>query len=285
MKSRILFFLTACLWIANLPSASAALRPFKVVVDPGHGGTDHGTTFDDGTFRITEKSVTLLIARQVASQLKAEGVDVVLTRSDDRELPLGKRTELANRLGADVFLSIHMNSTQEAPRRSRSAEGAEGVETYILDNATDASSRRLAHLENTVISHDGNETPQQHDVALILRDLRLDANLAESKRLACSLQNNLSATGNRLLKVRNQRNHGRRNRGVKQALFHVLLGADMPSVLLEAGFLSSPRDRALVLSYEGRKAIAASISQAIEQFRKLKGTHAATIALSNCQVR
>lgn len=246
----------------------AAVRPFKVVIDPGHGGSDHGTVYYNGNYPISEKSVTLMIARQVAAQLRAEGVDATLTRKDDRDLPLGKRTELANRLGADVFLSIHMNSAPGAD-----LSGAQGVETYILNNATDASSRRLAHLENTVISHEGLETPQQEDVALILRDMRLDANLSESKRLACAVQNGLSGK------------KAQRSRGVKQALFHVLLGADMPSILVEAGFLSSARDRAVVLSSEGRRMMGVSIARAIEQYRAHKGTRAASLALSRCQVR
>jgi N-acetylmuramoyl-L-alanine amidase len=256
-------------------NAQAAVRPFKVVIDPGHGGTDHGTVYYNGDYPIAEKKITLLIARQLAAQLKAEGVDVTLTRKDDRDLPLGKRTELANKLGADIFLSIHLNSAPGADAR-----GTEGVETFILNNATDASSRRLAYLENTVISREGIETPQQEDVALILRDMRLDANLSESKRLACAIQNHLSG------KVRSaKRSFYRRNRGVKQALFHVLLGADMPSVLVEAGFLSSPHDRAAVMTIEGRRAMAASMARAIEQYRRLKGTRAATVALSRCQVR
>jgi N-acetylmuramoyl-L-alanine amidase len=266
---------------------------FRVVIDPGHGGSDTGAIFYNGDYPIVEKNVTLMIARQVAAQLRARGIDATLTRRDDRELALGKRTELANRLQADLFLSIHMNSAPESELK-----GAEGVETYILNNATDASSRRLAHLENTVISHDGHETPQQEDVALILRDMRLDANLSESKLLACEIQNNLagghargsrpllaSASHKKMPRPELRRRAYQRNRGVRQALFHVLLGADMPSVLVEAGFLSSPRDRSIVLSFDGRRAMAASIVHAIERYRTLKGTRAARLALGRCQVR
>ena len=282
-----LMLMMLLLCATNAPTLARAFnRPFKVVLDPGHGGSDTGTTFYNGLYAITEKSVTLLIARQVADQLRAEGIDVTLTRRDDRDLSLGRRTEIANRLGADLFLSIHMNSTQSQGRGE-----PEGVETYILNNATDASSRRLAHLENTVISHVGNETPEQEDVALILRDMRLDANLSESKRLACTLQNNLVGRGRegrpRSTAGSPQKAPARttqRNRGVKQALFHVLLGADMPSALVEAGFLSSSQDRAIVLSAEGRKAIAAAIARAIEQYRALKGTRAASVALNSCKV-
>lgn len=258
------FALLSALLISSLANAGAQLRaPFRVVIDPGHGGSDHGTVFDNGILQIAEKDVTLMIARQVAEQLRAKGFHVTLTRQNDKEIPLGARTQLANRLGADIFLSIHMNSG-DSPE-------AEGIETFILNNTTDASSRRLAHLENTVISHDGIDTPEQADVALILRDLRLDANLSESKRLACAIQSGLTEGK-------------RRSRGVKQALFHVLLGADMPSVLVEAGFLSSPRDRALVLSPQGRRAMSASIANAVEQFKQSKGTRIAHSTLNRCKV-
>ena len=294
---------------ATTPSSALSRKPFKIVIDAGHGGSDHGTVYENGLLQIAEKDVTLLIARGVARELQARGFEVTLTRTDDRELPLGARTQLANRLSADLFLSIHMNSTQSpnAPRGS----SAEGIETYILNNASDASSKRLAHLENTVISHDGIETPEQADVALILRDLRLDANLSESKRLACAIQSSLTAAPLEISAPNAPLDHldhrpqlavdlrrskravrhpvqlgqvRRRDRGVKQALFHVLLGADMPSVLLEAGFLSSPRDRALVLSPQGRHAMSTAIAGAIEQFRLAKGTPRAALALSRCKV-
>jgi N-acetylmuramoyl-L-alanine amidase len=252
-------------------------RPFKIVIDPGHGGVDHGTVHDNGMVKLAEKDVTLMLARGVARELIARGFEVTLTRTDDRDLALGARTQLANRLGADIFLSIHMNSTTPG-----SKHGTEGFETYILNNATDASSKRLAHLENTVIWREGIKTSQQADVALILRDLRLDANLSESKRLACAVQSGVAAShgkdGNK------PRGGGWRDRGVKQALFHVLLGADMPSALLEAGFLSSPRDRAVVMSPQGRKAVSEGIARAIETFRNAKGTPKAALALSRCKV-
>ncbi len=256
-----------------MPFAQGSVPTFRVVIDPGHGGNDTGTVFDNGIVRISEKDATLLIARQVAKQLKAKGIGVTLTRQEDRDLSLGARTALANRLGADVFLSIHMNSTHS--RAPKLGPVAEGIETYILNNATDATSKRLARLENSVIQHTEGESPQEADVALILRDLRLDANLGESKRLACAIQDGLSTPGHpsRL-----------RNRGVKQALFHVLLGADMPSVLVEAGFLTSARDRAAVLSPKRRKAMAASIAGAIDRFRKQKGTPQEQASLSRCKV-
>jgi N-acetylmuramoyl-L-alanine amidase len=255
------------------PLAAPALsRPFRVVIDPGHGGNDHGTIHASGGGRVAEKDVTLTLARRVAAELRSLGMSVYLTRDADEEIDLGARTKLANRLRADAFLSIHMNSAHGG----RGA-GAEGIETFILNTASDASSRRLAHLENSVLgSAYDTSTPEATDVALILKDLRLDANLGESKKLACSVQNDLvAATGAR-------RRH--RDRGVKQALFHVLLGADMPSVLVEAGFLSSARDRANVLSARGQKVMSRALASAVERFRRSREQPALAHALARCKV-
>lgn len=245
------------------------LKPFRVVIDPGHGGSDRGAIYDNGTLLVSEKDVTLLLAKQVAAQLRAKGFKVVLTRTSDQEVPLGERTALANRLRADVFISLHMNATS-----TPMVTDAQGVETYILNNTTDATSKRLAHLENTVLGNRNSATdsPEQMDVALILRDLRLDANLSESKRLACQVQNHLAPSKHK-------------NRGVRQALFHVLLGAEMPSILVEAGFLNNTSDRALVLSPQGRTSVGRSIAHAVERFRREKNTALASVALSKCKVR
>jgi N-acetylmuramoyl-L-alanine amidase len=254
------------------------LRPshahiFRVVIDPGHGGVDEGTVFDNGKTRVSEKEVTLKLAQKVAYRLQAKGYRVTLTRNHDKEVPLPERTALANRLHADVFISLHMNSTH-----SLHLTDTQGVETYILNNTTDASSRRLAHLENTVISAERAESPSQWDVALILKDLRLDANLAESKRLACDVQSKLVQATSLKPLVR------RRNRGVKQALFHVLLGADMPSILVEAGFLNSPHDRTFVLSSNGQAIMSQAITDAIEQYQRYKNSPKSFISLNKCKI-
>ncbi len=243
-------------------------KPFRVVIDPGHGGYDHRTIYTVGKQKIAEKDLTLALAHQTAAQLRAQGFSVILTRESDQDVSLPARTALANRLGADVFISIHMNSGN-----------AEGIETYILNNATDASSKRLAQLENSVLEPDSLGSPEQNDVALILKDLRLDANLSESKRLACAVQSNL-------LKASAQaaRAAAPRNRGVKQALFYVLLGADMPSVLVEAGFITSARDRATVQSPQGRKQLALAIAQSVEQFRQSRESTKTAMALNRCKI-
>ncbi|HLE00674.1 MAG TPA: N-acetylmuramoyl-L-alanine amidase [Bdellovibrionota bacterium] len=278
------FLIPELVWASSVPPGvlNRNLNAFRVVIDPGHGGADYGTIYDNGRIKIAEKNITLALARRVAEKLRKRGYTVFLTRNADREVALPARTAMANKLHANVFISIHMNSTA-----SPQGLATEGIETYILNNATDESSRRLAHFENTVLgagSPDGEPEslpPENLDVALILKDLRLDANLSESKRLACAIQDGLvSATS----QLNGRRPIQHRNRGVKQALFYVLLGADMPSALLEAGFLTHPRDRAIVLSPEGQNAMSGSIVKAIEQFRRTKGTTHSMSALSRCKV-
>ncbi len=257
-------------WVS---SAEAREQPFRIVLDPGHGGSDEGAVFRTRHTRIAEKTITLQLARKVAHQLRARGYLVTLTRNDDREVPLGTRTQIANRIGAEIFISIHMNSSEVARRKD-----AEGIETYILNNTSDASSKRLAHLENSVISNESNDSPEDRDVALILKDLRLDGNLSSSKRLACNLQEHLvRATSNRVNVIR-------RNRGIKQALFHVLLGADMPSVLVEAGFLNNEFDRSFVTSLRGQAIASRAIADAVDHYRnRFQGSHALA-TLSRCKV-
>ncbi len=271
MRSCFTLFAWLCgvgaVWISHPASAAptpAKRAPFRVVIDPGHGGSDEGATYKSGSFKISEKQLTLLIALEAAEQLRARGFQVHLTREDDSEVSVPERTKIANRLGADVFVSIHMNSA--AHLDAAKAKHAQGIETYILNNASDASSRRLAALENSVITPK-EDTPELTDVALILKDLRLDANLSDSKRLACAVQQNLVSL---IPGAKGPRGHPKKDRGVKQALFHVLLGADMPSILVEAGFLTHPKDREFVRSQLGRRAMGVALAEAIEVYKETR---------------
>jgi N-acetylmuramoyl-L-alanine amidase len=262
----------------NAKKASAPKKSrFRVVLDPGHGGIDKGTSYE----QLYEKDVTLALAKEVASQLRSRGIEVVITREADREIPLSQRTAKANKLGADVFISLHMNSLP------RGAELASGTETYILNNANDGSSKRLAELENTVMAGEPGSNPNSKDaepmdVALILKDLRLDANLPESKRLACMLQSQMVLARGRA--TGNTESAPKTDRGVRQALFFVLLGADMPSALVEAGFLSNPKDRAWLMSQSGQKGFGLAIARAINLFRLQKNTLEARKTLNTCKV-
>lgn len=274
-KPLIPILLIVCASVASFTLTATAVaaiesaKNFKIVIDPGHGGADLGAVHQDKKERFSEKEATLKLAQELSRQLGKLGYPVILTRNQDADLALNARTAIANREKARLFISIHMNSLPPTPK----SKGAEGVETYILNNASDASSRRLAELENKGINpNQGSELTKESEVNLILKDLTLDANLTESKRLACVLQSHL-------VSVTKQK-----TRGVKQALFVVLLGADMPSVLLEAGFVSSEKDRKLHNSPHGIRAMAAGMVRAIEQFRTQAGTPEAAKTLGSCLV-
>ncbi|MCC7440734.1 MAG: N-acetylmuramoyl-L-alanine amidase [Bdellovibrionales bacterium] len=259
----------------TLSAAPLKADPFLVVIDPGHGGADHGAVVRDQGRRVSEKDVTLKLALAAAREMRARGMRVVLTREEDRDVGLTERTALANRLGARVFLSLHMNSAS-----GRRAGEAQGVETYILNASTDQSSRRLADLENAVLSGSvANKDQDTPDVGLIVKDLLIDGNLPDSRRLACAVQGSLvNATSA-------QAGRRARNRGVRQALFYVLLGADMPSALVETGFLDHPRDRSLVLSESGRRSIARALADAMAGFRDGASRRVASSKLSTCLIR
>ena len=258
-------FFSTTLLAALLMSGQAWAKSskFLVVIDPGHGGTDRGATYDDSksiknifktpgkSASIMEKNLTLMIARDLARELLIKGNSVILTRNEDRDMQLQDRTALANRLKANLFISIHMNSSTDKSVKSG------GIETFILNHATDDSSKRLADLENKVLKEsEAIEKTKSANVSLIMKDMILDANLEPSRQLACAVQTRLSK--------------GSVNRGVKQALFYVLLGADMPSILIEAGFINAKQDRARVLKTKTRLAIASQIAAAIDDFRAKK---------------
>jgi len=249
--------------------------PFLVVIDPGHGGEDRGAEWKSGSRRWIEKDLTLKLAIQTQRALRAKGIQAILTRRKDQTLTLAERTAVANRVSANAFISIHMNASGT---HTPSSHQAQGVETYILNNSTDQTSIRLAQLENTVLK--GSTVSENHnsDVALILKDMMLDANLGESKLLACLIQDQLvTATSNKFSRQK-------KDRGVRQALFHVLLGADMPSALIEAGFLDHPRDRQLVDSPEDRNRMGKALAEAIAAYRTILGSPEAATLVSSCKV-
>jgi N-acetylmuramoyl-L-alanine amidase len=210
----------------------AAAPPGKsqpiIVLDPGHGGVETGAIGPSG---LAEKDVTLDLARRLKVLLERQGATVVLTRDDDRVLPLDDRTAIANHNRAVLFLSIHMNASKR--------KTAVGAETYFLAvAATDAEARTLAGLENKAYEPADAAAPAApegqagRDLELILWDLAQNSFLAESSRLAEKVQTELNTAT------------GVRDRGVRQAPFRVLMGATMPAILVEAGFISNPEEEA-----------------------------------------
>lgn len=191
----------------------------RVVVDPGHGGHDPGAV---GVTGLQEKDVVLSIGLKLRDLLKEElGLDVVMTRSTDVFIPLEERTAIANKVNADLFISVHANA---APNRS-----ASGIETYYLNLAKTEKVAQLAAKEN------GTSLEKVSVLQAILFDLMANYKLNDSAHLADEVQKALYK------KVRGQHADAR-NLGVKQGPFYVLVGATMPSILVEAAFLSNVQE-------------------------------------------
>lgn len=217
-----------------------------VILDPGHGGKDVGASLLSKP-QITEKDLTLRLALKTAKILKSHGVQVKLTRTADQTLALDERTKKANQMAMNtssaLFVSIHLNSS---PNKHSS-----GIETYVFNAATNEASARLAEIENGPV-HNQILHPEAHGpLDLILTDLTSTANYADSVALACSIQRHASIP----LKLK--------DRGVHQALFYVLMQTKMPSVLIEAGFLSHSQDRKRLLAADFQQKLAFSLSQGI----------------------
>ena len=196
------------------------------------------------------KDVTLDLARRLKSLLELQGATVVLTRDDDRVLPLDDRTAIANHNRAVLFISLHMNASKR--------KTAVGAETYFLATAaTDAEARTLAGLENKAyespdaVQAATPEAPPDRGLELILWDLAQNSVLAESSRLAESVQTELNTAT------------GVRDRGVRQAPFRVLMGATMPAILIEAGFISNPEEEARFKDDAYKDKVAEAIARAV----------------------
>lgn len=235
-----------------LPSPCAAELKL-VVIDPGHGGSNLGAParFHPGRY---EKYYTLLVSKWTAEHLRAAGVKVVLTREKDRDMSLKERVGLANKLGADLFVSVHLNSTEKP--------GPSGHETFFLSlESTDEAARRLATFENqepcTVNRAAETTTPPDNAVADILLDLTRNRSHADAERLAALIQKRMIPKS------------PFKNRGVKQAPFVVLMGAAMPAVVTEIGFLNHYREGKYIISEKGMKSMAKGLAEGILDYGRL----------------
>lgn len=215
-----------------------------VVLDPGHGGSESGAVSASGT---AEKELTLLLAQAVKRRLEERlGVRVVLTRDEDALLPLATRSGIANEFKADIFISIHLNSS--------TGSSARGAETYFLSpEASDEMASAAAARESA--SANSEEADALYSLQLILWDLAQTRHLSESQRLAKLIQGELNTE------------LGLRDRGVKQAPFRVLMGAAMPAVLVELGFLSNPEEEKKLLAPAYRAQLADALVRALGRFQ------------------
>ena len=224
----------------HITEASAPGRPL-VLIDPGHGGHDPGATAVSGD--VAEKSLTLQLARELRRELASRGrVRIALTREDDRYLTLEQRSALARRLGASLYVSVHMDSAPNPLAR--------GASVYSLsDVASDAEAARLARKENTALARAGGA---DGSVRAILSDLVLRSQMTASATFAERLVRNSAGR----VELRPQPH--------RFADFHVLRSAGVPSVLFEAGYISNVDDEALLRSPEHRSKIVEALARSIE---------------------
>lgn len=241
----------------EIKALAADPPPYIVVLDAGHGGNDVGATgrLANGK-RVTEKDVALGIAIRTSRLLREKEywaplgrpVKVLMTREKDRYVSLEKRADMAHGADAHLFVSIHANSD---PSRK-----AHGLETYFLNNTDDESTAKLVQIENRTSKRYQGARGKE---SLLLRTVAADAMVTASREAADTVHKSLA-------------DHLRRSdvefqdRGVRQAMFYVLLDSRVPAVLLEAFFLSHPRDTALVASQEGRQQIAEGLARGILRF-------------------
>ena len=229
---------------AQVPSP-APMRLKRIVLDAGHGGNDPGAI---GRTGLREKTVTLDIAFRLRDLLEKDGFQVVMTRDNDRFIPLASRSNIANRERADLFVSVHANSS-----RQRSVAG---FEVYTLSDATDDHARALEAAENVAPPVDGTEAVSTETEAIVW-DLLYTEHRAESRELAAAICRGLK--GGRLPS---------QNRGVKSARFAVLKGSRMPAILVEVGFISHPAEEARLRTSQYRQRLAEGIHSGILAFKE-----------------
>lgn len=219
-----------------------------VVIDPGHGGRDPGAIGSNGLY---EKEVVLKMGQALKEEIEDNHpqFEVRLTRDSDEFLPLQKRTQIANELDADIFLSIHANSGRTSV--------AKGFEVFTLSaEASDPSAKELAEVENSALRYEGYSKEELNDVSWILYQLRSMIHTRESRSVAEIISEAMEES----LPIE--------NRGMKQAPFWVLKDARMPAVLVETGFLSNPEGARRLADQNHREKVAKAIADGLNNYRR-----------------
>lgn len=227
-----------------------------IVVDAGHGGPDRGMNGPIGSppsTRIYEKEITLAVAKRLGAALAKRGMDVVYTRTTDTLIALADRGRIANQANGDLFISVHVNA---ANPNWRDPAAARGFETYFLSEARTEDAKRVEAMENDAVRFENAPDSLDKDdpLGFILSDMRQNEHLRESSELADLIQQRLT------------RVEPGPNRGVKQAGFKVLVTAFMPSVLVEIGFGTNPRDAAFISSPSKQDEIANAVADAAMEY-------------------
>ena len=233
--------------LAASPKTSLAEGRFDtVVVDAGHGGDDHGA---QGPRGLLEKNLVLDVAKRLARRLAEQDLAVVMTRDTDHFVPLAERTRMANEAGADLFVSIHANAS--------ALDGVHGIETFFASlQATDESARALAQRENLAFGVATAGAESGDPVLAILGDLLATEHLADAQEFARMTQRRIATA------------KASRSRGVKQAPFVVLMGVQMPAVLVEIGFLTNSAEEKRLGGDPERERLAGGIAEAVAVFKR-----------------
>src|SRR5712691_183758 len=220
------------------------LKIGRIVIDPGHGGHDTGTIGPTG---LMEKDLCLDVALRLGKiiQQRLPGAEVVYTRSDDTFIPLEERTRVANESKADLFISIHANSSHD--------HAARGIETYYLNLKGSPDAMEVAARENATAQE------SVHDLEEIVKKITRSEKIDESREFAADIQESLAKRIQKLNKTV-------KDRGVRKAPFVVLVGADMPSILTEISFLSNPADERLLKNPEHRQRVAEGLYQGMANY-------------------
>ncbi|MGI8989723.1 MAG: N-acetylmuramoyl-L-alanine amidase [Bryobacteraceae bacterium] len=221
------------------------LKINRVVIDAGHGGHDQGTVGPNG---LMEKDLVLDVALRLGKLIEQRmGSEVIYTRSDDTFIPLEQRTAIANRKKADLFLSVHANSSP-SPQ-------AAGVETFYLNFTTSGDSLDVAARENA------SSQKSVYELRDLIQSITLNDKVEESKEFAGSVESSLQSFAIRY-------SPGAKDRGIKKAPFVVLIGASMPSVLAEIGFLSNPHEESLLMRPEHRQKLAEALYRGVSRYTR-----------------
>lgn len=229
-------------------AAAFPLAVRRVILDAGHGGKDAGAQAPPS---VAEKDITLDIEHRLKALLQRNGFEVIVTRTDDRLIPLRERARLANSSEGDIFVSIHVNSL-------RSHIASHGIETYYLGPTKDPVLTQLAAEENVTSGY------SIADLRTLLDRVYADVRRDESQRLASAVQQQLFSNLQAI-------DPGLENWGVKRAPFIVLVATDMPAVLAEVGCLSNTREAAMLQQPQYRQQIAEALFRGIHEYAK-KGT-------------
>lgn len=222
----------------------AADREIVIVLDPGHGGREHGALFEELKESELVLDISLRVRRILQRRLRASRI--IMTREVDEPISLEQRTALANAADADIFLSVHLNSADERVDKG-------GITTFVLDASDDEQAVRLAARENGTSPH------QVTSIQRLIARLHRREQVTYSRRLASFIHEQTLRGGRRVLPDLD-------DRGVKSALFYVLVGARMPAVLLEASFLTKPEEAAALRLEAYREALAAGIAEGIVRY-------------------